>query len=104
LDGQGRAVTLPKGANKSKHWLANIFLIFFAIVIASLLFELGLRLAGVSYPSFYQSDEHTGKSLRPGIGRGSETRVKPMSARIAPDYVIENTVKQSPRILSVLQF
>jgi hypothetical protein len=34
--------------------------------VAILVAELGLRTAGISYPNFYQSDEHTGFSLRPG--------------------------------------
>ncbi|UCE86693.1 MAG: SGNH/GDSL hydrolase family protein [Deltaproteobacteria bacterium] len=38
-----------------------------AAVAASLgLFECGLRVAGISYPSFYQRDAHTGTALRPG--------------------------------------
>ncbi|MGH7832468.1 MAG: SGNH/GDSL hydrolase family protein [Candidatus Binatia bacterium] len=52
---------------KKNHWMPNILLISFAAATAGLVFELGLRLAGVSYPSFYRSDEHTGTSLRPGI-------------------------------------
>ena len=52
---------------KKNRWAVNILLIIASVVTASLLFELGLRVAGISYPRFYQSDEHTGKSLRPGI-------------------------------------
>jgi hypothetical protein len=53
-------------ANK-KTAAANILLILAAILSAGLLAEVGLRLAGVSHPRFYRSDEHTGTSLRPGI-------------------------------------
>jgi lysophospholipase L1-like esterase len=52
---------------KRNRWTANLFLIFVAPVAAGLLFEIGLRVAGISYPSFYRSDEHTGTSLRAGI-------------------------------------
>ena len=52
---------------KRNRWTPNILLIFVAVVTASLVFELGLRVVGVSYPRFYRSDKHTGSSLRPGI-------------------------------------
>jgi lysophospholipase L1-like esterase len=52
---------------KNNRWMPNMLLIFFAPVAAGLLSEVALRVAGVSYPSFYRSDEHTGTSLRPGI-------------------------------------
>ncbi|HEY3306294.1 MAG TPA: SGNH/GDSL hydrolase family protein [Candidatus Binatia bacterium] len=50
-----------------KRWMSNILLIFMGTATAGLVVEIGLRIAGVSYPSFYRSDEHTGTSLRPGI-------------------------------------
>ena len=49
-----------------KRWSGNLALIFVAIFLGILLFEIGLRLAGVSYPSFYTWDECQGFALRPG--------------------------------------
>jgi len=45
-----------------KEWVSNLSLTLLAILIS----EIGLRTAGVSYPNFFRSDEHTGFSLRPG--------------------------------------
>jgi lysophospholipase L1-like esterase len=50
-----------------KRWGSSLLLILMGTAAAGLLVEIGLRIAGVSYPSFYRSDEHTGTSLRPGI-------------------------------------
>jgi hypothetical protein len=45
-----------------EEWVSNLSLTLLAILIS----EIGLRTAGVSYPNFFRSDEHTGFSLRPG--------------------------------------
>jgi hypothetical protein len=45
---------------------ANLLLVFVAIVAAASLVEAGLRLAGLSYPRFYQPDPVRGASHRPG--------------------------------------
>jgi hypothetical protein len=49
-----------------KRWSANVALIFVSILLGILPFEVGLRLAGISYPSFYTWDEYRGFALRPG--------------------------------------
>jgi hypothetical protein len=49
-----------------KHWSVNLALICVAILLGILLFEIALRLAGISYPSFYTWDEYRGFALRPG--------------------------------------
>jgi hypothetical protein len=49
-----------------KRWSGNLALIIVAILVGILLFEIGLRLAGISYPSFYTWDEYRGFALRPG--------------------------------------
>jgi len=53
------------GAKKRPGRLAKLLLILFGIAIASLVSEVGLRLAGYSYPEFYQVDTSRGYSLRP---------------------------------------
>ena len=45
-----------------EEWVSNLSLTLLAILIC----EIGLRTAGVSYPNFFRSDEHTGFSLRSG--------------------------------------
>jgi hypothetical protein len=49
-----------------KRWSGNLALIITALFFAILVFEIGLRLAGISYPSFYTWDEYRGFALRPG--------------------------------------
>jgi hypothetical protein len=44
----------------------NLVLTFVAVLVAILIGETGFRLLGVSYPSFYITDEHTGYALRAG--------------------------------------
>ena len=50
-----------------KGWRANLALLATGALFALLLAELGLRLAGISYPSFYIPDDHLGKVPRPGM-------------------------------------
>jgi hypothetical protein len=47
-------------------WRSNVAIIFGSIAIGIFLFEIGLRLVGISYPSFYKTDEYRGYALRPG--------------------------------------
>jgi len=49
-----------------KRWFANVSLTLFGILVCVLIFESGLRIGGVSYPSFYTWDEYRGAALRPG--------------------------------------
>ena len=49
-----------------KRHIANLALVIASILVAFFFVEIGLRLAGVSYPSFYTYDEYCGASLRPG--------------------------------------
>jgi hypothetical protein len=49
-----------------KRLSANLALIFVATFLGILAFEIGLRLAGISYPSIYTWDEYRGYGLRPG--------------------------------------
>ena len=50
----------------SKHWwTSNIFLMLGGTLIGMLVCEIGLRMGGISYPSFYQYDADVGVSLRP---------------------------------------
>ncbi len=51
---------------QNRRWTSNILLILGGTLIAFLLGEIGLRLTGISYPSFYQSDSELGSSLIPG--------------------------------------
>lgn len=43
----------------------NLFLLLFSLVIGLVLAELGLRLAGISYPKFHRFDPERGGSLNP---------------------------------------
>jgi hypothetical protein len=47
-------------------WRSNLALICVSISVAIFLVETGLRVAGISYPSFYKTDEYRGYALRPG--------------------------------------
>lgn len=47
-------------------WHSNIVLMLGGLVVALALGESGLRMAGISYPMFYQYDAQLGASLRPG--------------------------------------
>lgn len=49
-----------------KPWMINSALMLAGTLAGVLLCEAGLRLVGVSYPSFWRSDEYRGFSLRPG--------------------------------------
>lgn len=49
-----------------RRWRNNLLLVLGATFVALVLAEVVLRLAGVSYPSFWQLDYDVGASLRPG--------------------------------------
>lgn len=47
-------------------WLKRFLLVSMATVVCFSMAEITLRIAGISYPSFYKTDEYTGATLRPG--------------------------------------
>jgi hypothetical protein len=49
-----------------KRWISNVALVGLGTLTGVFLFEFGLRMAGVSYPVFFQSDDDIGLRLRPG--------------------------------------
>jgi hypothetical protein len=49
------------------HWLAKILLVPIGLIVALVLCEVGLRLAGIGYPHFFKFDPYVGTGLRPGI-------------------------------------
>jgi lysophospholipase L1-like esterase len=53
--------------NQSRRRLAKLLLVIFGILIGSLIAEIALRVAGFSYPEFYQPDNSRGIALRPGM-------------------------------------
>jgi hypothetical protein len=57
-------------------WTRNLALIFFGFVAGGMLFEIGLRIVGVSYPSFYTWDEYRVYALRPRAEGWSQTEGK----------------------------
>jgi hypothetical protein len=48
-------------------WLGKFLLVVTGVIIALMLCEVGLRLAGIEYPFFYDYDPVVGVRLRPGI-------------------------------------
>ena len=50
-----------------KPWMKNVLLLLCSTVVAFLLCEAALRLAGVSHPKFYKPDYYTAAALRPGV-------------------------------------
>ncbi len=52
--------------SRPRRWVGNLLLILTGLVIGVLMLEIGLRIAGISYPSFYTLDEHACTALRPG--------------------------------------
>jgi len=49
------------------HWLGKILLVAAGLIIALMLCEAGLRLAGIEYPHFYKFEPYVGTGLRPDI-------------------------------------
>lgn len=50
-----------------KKYLINVGLTFGAVFVGFSIFEVGLRIAGISYPLFYVYDPDRGVALRPGV-------------------------------------
>ena len=50
----------------TKRWKLRLVSVLFALVAAVLIFEIGLRVAGIYSPAFMAPDEYRGFSLRPG--------------------------------------
>lgn len=73
-----------------RRWSANLALTLFVLLITFGLIELGLRLAGVSYPNFYAPDPHTGMTLRPsasgyyGLEGGAQIQINADGQRDQP--------------------
>jgi hypothetical protein len=49
-----------------KRWSANLSMIIVSSAVGIIVCEIGLRLAGISYQTFYTVDENRGVALRPG--------------------------------------
>ncbi len=56
---------MPKPSNRTSVW-ANLALAASGLIFSLAILEAGLRLAGISFPSFYQEDPDRGGALRPG--------------------------------------
>jgi hypothetical protein len=52
---------------RPKRLFAKLLLILFGILVGAIIGEVALRVAGFSYPEFYQLDESRGYALRPGM-------------------------------------
>lgn len=48
-----------------KRWVGNLSLILGGLIVGVLILEIGLRIGGISYPSFRTTDQHLGWALRP---------------------------------------
>jgi hypothetical protein len=55
-----------KGAKRRMRW-ARLLLLLVTVLLCLAVIEIGLRIAGFSYPEFYVVDASRGYSLRPGI-------------------------------------
>jgi hypothetical protein len=53
--------------SRAGKFFAKLFLIFIGFAVGGVIAEIALRVAGYSYPEFYQRDETRGVSLRPGV-------------------------------------
>ena len=56
----------PTETTRRKKWRLRIALVLGGLAISVLIGEAGLRVAGISYQNFYQTDPHRGTALRPG--------------------------------------
>lgn len=56
----------PK-ANRFRRIFAKLFLVLFGFLFGAVVAEIGLRIAGYSYPEFYVLDHVRGYALRPGV-------------------------------------
>jgi hypothetical protein len=60
-------VTSSKKSGRLRALAGKLLLILFGIFIGALIAEVALRIAGYSYPEFYQPDASRGYALRPGM-------------------------------------
>jgi len=51
---------------RQSRWIGNVALLVGSSILGLLVLELGLRLAGISFPRFYITDQYRGVALRPG--------------------------------------
>ena len=61
--------------------MRNLFLVGIGLLMGVALCELGLRLAGVSYPIFSKIDGDLGMVLRPDVLEDSRPALRPPSSR-----------------------
>ena len=59
------AKTTPASTSRSRVFVQKLLLIFLGFFSGALVVEIALRLAGYSFPEFYQVDEYRGYALRP---------------------------------------
>ena len=62
-----KVATISKKSSRLKALAEKALLILFGIFIGALIAEIALRIAGYSYPEFYQPDASRGYALRPGM-------------------------------------
>ena len=60
------AKTTPASTSRSRVFVQKLLLIFLGFFSGAVVVEIALRLAGYSFPEFYQVDEYRGYALRPG--------------------------------------
>lgn len=89
------------------NWIKNLGLLLGAAVFGLLLVEIGLRIAGVSYPAFYMEDRYVGDRLRPGAAgvwpRESRENPDPVFIRINSEgmHDVEHTVAKPPNTVRI---
>jgi len=59
--------SVERKPSRLKTLAGKLLLILFGIFVGALIAEIALRVAGFSYPEFYQPDESRGYALRPGM-------------------------------------
>ena len=100
--GSSDDIALCKQGMRTRRWQTNLVLIIGASLVAVLLPEVALRLAGVSYPNFWQLDSDVGTSSRPGAEgwwkRDGEAHVRISSAGLRDQ---ERSVAKPPHTLRI---
>jgi hypothetical protein len=87
--------------------LKNLGLLAIAVGAGLVLAEIGLRIAGVSYPAFYMEDRYVGDRLRPGAQgtwpREQRENPDPVFIRINSEgmHDVEHTVAKPPNTLRI---
>jgi hypothetical protein len=87
--------------------MKNLVLLLAAIVAGLFLVEIGLRIAGVSYPAFYMEDRYVGDRLRPGAAgtwpREQRENPDPVLIRINSEgmHDVEHTIAKPPNTLRI---